>query len=183
MHSYGKLITILLVIPTLLMARTNITGGGVVMFDNGRSEGGFNIEYSQFKFTPKKISIGGRIAYNRWSREVSTFSSFNGALETKEEVYASNIFELAPAVRFISKQSTYTQFFLEPSAGFNLLIMSSPVLYTSQDDRVRETEGAFGLSLAAGFDFKRIEVKPAYKMYFKDKDAVKWVSIAMGISL
>lgn len=191
MTSIQSLFLLVLIIPTFLFAKASasVTGGGVIIFDGIASEGGLNLEYLQLFNLSQKVALGAKIGLNRWNTvTVHTTSGSEGFSQTKEKD-SNYILEFAPAFRFYAQTSDYTRFFLEPTAGYDLFIYTGTEIIEDKDfpffpkyEEKKMTNGAFGFSMAAGFDFKKFEVKPSYKMYIKDGEAMKLVSFAMGLA-
>lgn len=170
MTSFRLISLMLILIPTLLFASGSVTSGVSLLVEGGDSDAGFGIEYTQLGDISKHFSLGGRFGFNRWTDEFSWgYDEFEIAI---------NILEFAPAMRINAPLNEDVTYFFEPSAGFNLMVASVSLGSESESD----SEGAFGVSLGTGFDIKRLEIKPAYKMCIKDGETAKWFALALGVA-
>ncbi len=150
------------------------TGGAAILFDDGESDVGLNVELTRFTIINSNISIGGKIGFNRWT-DKEVFN--NGDTTSFNLKTAVSILEIAPLLRVNAPINTYSRLFFEPSIGYSVIISRTDI--NNDSDIVNNP--VVGISLATGLDVKHFEIKPMYKMSLSNGYLTKWIVLSVGV--
>jgi len=155
---------------------------------------GFNISGELFQEVTKNLSIGCRVAYNRWSpNEDELTNEFSGISGFRLDVSGSaSIIELLPSVRLISSTSPNqkTQFFGQIGAGYYILNMETEISASyngsSATGSIYLSENKFGINFGAGIIIAssintNLSICPMYNIIFTEQESIKYFTVNLGI--
>ena len=191
----------LLLSVSLVLGQDKITiglGGGISKATSSGSEYwnmGFTAGGELFQETAKDISIGFRVAYNRWSpnedklkSEIVGNSGLNLAVSG-----STSIIELIPSIRIFSSYYNNDQqsgFFVQAGAGLYIIKLDADVTASYNGNyavaSIDESDSRFGISMGAGIvldcatEFK-IMINPMYNIIFNEQESINYFTLNLGL--
>ena len=140
------------------------------------------------------ISIGGRIAYNRWTPNIDRIEENEPSI-TWDASGSATIIEIVPSLRLTASASETqnVNFFGQFGTGVFLLNMDAKITGTDNGETydlsaANQSESKLGISLGGGLIIgktgsKRFEILPLYHIIFTEDESTKYYSINIGMLL
>lgn len=168
----------------------SLNGGISKAVGEGSEDWKFGISFGGNGFFPvsPNMLIGGRIAYNRWTPDVTRWEE-NESWAEWEASGSATIIEIIPSIRLLApfSETRSTNFFGQAGFGLFLLNMDAKITGTSEGSKFYATfadqsESKTGISLGGGLSLgkrrsKRFEFLVLYHIIFTEEESTKYYSI------
>lgn len=166
---------------------------------------GLNANGNLFYSLLDNVSIGGRIAYNRWgANKEKVMSELRSSSPSDYSIGgisgSINIIEISPNIKFLTTQREHQQVQFFAQAGIGYYIMNGKAQYdysyknsSSGNSYSREgnvfiemEDNKIGLNIGAGiiinsYPNMSFEINPVYHMIFTEEESTKYFTVNVGI--